>query len=98
MSKAKEEVKTVEKPLVKAPRLGQTVYYHKLVQTGQGPKIKAFAAVVVARAPKESNFQPADCAVNLYVFTDGSGGTNEVKCGVMIASTPTSGRYTIDEV
>lgn len=91
----KEEVKEVKQEASKGPKLGQFVHYHKQVQTGQGPKMKAFLALVIGFADKVSNFQPQDHAVCLYVFTAAQGGSNEVKSDVMIAKEPQHGRYTI---
>lgn len=96
MSK-KESKEVVVKEELKGPKLGDKVLYHKQVQTGQGPKMKAFLAFVIGFADKVSNFQPQDHAVCLYVFTAAQGGSNEVKSDVMISKEPTHGRYTILE-
>lgn len=98
MSKKESKVEAKEvavKEESKGPKLGQVVHYHKQVQTGQGPKMKAFVAMVIGFADKASNFQPQDHAVCLYVYTAAQGGSNEVKSDVMISKDPTHGRYTI---
>lgn len=95
MAVKKAEVKEVVPQIPRAPKIGDSVLYHKSIQTQTGSRFESYPALVTG-FPKNGNFQAKDMAVHIAIFGQ-PGSPFDHKNEVMFSAIPTHGRWSHKE-